>query len=136
MISSKHLVHYRRAKLGQGPKPLPIWAGNILAAILLKLGPKGLEFGRYSLDYHTIRNWLHVQRNWGEARAEEHIPQYAKQLVKMYDQDGEVSARSELSAQSGRLSRTDPSIICQTLVDSSHCCISLHQIHFCHTRTT
>ena len=45
---------------------MPIWLGNILAGVVLKLGPKGLEFGRYSLDYHTIRNWLYVQRNWGE----------------------------------------------------------------------
>ena len=82
-----------RAKIGKGPKPLPIWAGNILAAILLKLGPKGLEFGRYSLDYHTIRNWLYVQRKWGSARAEQHIPSYAKKLVEMYDTDGAVSAR-------------------------------------------
>ena len=82
-----------RAKFGRGPKPLPVAVGNILAAVLLRLGPKGLEFGRYSLDYHTIRNWLHVQRKWGPVRAEQHIPSYAKQLVKMYDQDGAVSAR-------------------------------------------
>ena len=55
-----------RAKMGKGPKPLPIWLGNILAAVLLRLGPKGLEFGRYSLDYHTIRNWLYVKRTWGD----------------------------------------------------------------------
>lgn len=85
-----------RAKYGRGPKPLPIWAGNILAAVLLKLGPKGLEFGRYSLDYHTIRNWLHVQRHWKKGHAEQHIPSYAKKLVEMYDTDGAVTARCSL----------------------------------------
>lgn len=35
---------------------------------LLQVGPKGLEFGRYSLDYHNIRNYLHVHRAWGKKR--------------------------------------------------------------------
>lgn len=35
---------------------------------MLKIGPKGLEFARYSLDYHTIRNYLHVNRAWGKQR--------------------------------------------------------------------
>ena len=91
----KYMKQWRpcRAKLGRGPKPMPVWLGNILAAVLLKAGPKGLEFGRYSLDYHTIRNWLHVQRHWPGARAEQHIPRYAKRLVEMYDKDGAVRAR-------------------------------------------
>lgn len=33
-----------------------------------QVGPKGLEFGRYSLDYHNIRNYLHVHRAWGKER--------------------------------------------------------------------
>lgn len=35
---------------------------------VIKIGPKGLEFARYSLDYHTIRNYLHVNRAWGKQR--------------------------------------------------------------------
>lgn len=35
---------------------------------LLQIGPKGLEFARYSLDYHTIRNYLYVHRKWGKNR--------------------------------------------------------------------
>ena len=54
-----------RAKLGKGPKPAPRWLGNMLAAVLERVGPRGLEFGRYSIEYHYIRNWLHVQRAWG-----------------------------------------------------------------------
>lgn len=34
----------------------------------IQVGPKGLEFARYSLDYHTIRNYLHVVRKWGKER--------------------------------------------------------------------
>ena len=38
-----------RAKLGLGPNPAPKWVGNIIASILQKVGPTGLEFGRYSI---------------------------------------------------------------------------------------
>nr|CAN75142.1 hypothetical protein VITISV_038426 [Vitis vinifera] len=31
-----------------------------------QIGPKGLEFARYSLDYHTIRNYIYVNRMWGK----------------------------------------------------------------------
>lgn len=41
-----------RAKLGRAPKPLPRWAGELLAKLLLRVGPKGLEFGKYSIEYH------------------------------------------------------------------------------------
>ena len=33
--------------------------------MLEKIGPKGKEFGMYSLDYHTIRNYLYVKRHFG-----------------------------------------------------------------------
>jgi hypothetical protein len=44
-----------RAKLGKFQGPAPRWLGNILARVLTWLGPKGLEFARYSIDYHYIR---------------------------------------------------------------------------------
>ena len=72
---------------------MPVWLGNILARVLLALGPKGLEFGRYSVDYHFIRNWLYVNRNWAPGRVQEHVPDYARRLVAMYDSDSQVSAR-------------------------------------------
>ncbi|KAJ8451189.1 hypothetical protein Cgig2_013961 [Carnegiea gigantea] len=79
------------AKLGRGPsQPAPKFIGNLIAAILNFIGPKGLEFARYSLDYHTIRNYLHVNRAWGKQRADRHMPSYAKQLVAMYNQNGEI----------------------------------------------
>ncbi|KAK0608155.1 hypothetical protein LWI29_026341 [Acer saccharum] len=62
-----------------------------LNSFLLNLvGPKGLEFARYSLDYHTIRNYLHVNRAWGKERADKHMPSYAKKLVEMYNQNGQI----------------------------------------------
>lgn len=82
-------------KFGKGKDPLPRWLGTILAWVLDKLGPKGLEFARYSIDYHYIRNYLHVKRAWTDERGEEHIPAFVKKIVSMYDGDGAVSKQLE-----------------------------------------
>eukprot|EP00245_Coleochaete_scutata_P015900 TRINITY_DN7243_c0_g3_i1.p1 TRINITY_DN7243_c0_g3~~TRINITY_DN7243_c0_g3_i1.p1 ORF type:complete len:164 (-),score=23.40 TRINITY_DN7243_c0_g3_i1:35-484(-) len=79
-----------RATLGnEKTTPAPRFVGNIIAFLLGLVGPKGLEFGRYSLDYHTIRNYLYVNRTWGQ-RAQEHIPSHAKKLVQMYNRQGDI----------------------------------------------
>ncbi|XP_060671683.1 7-hydroxymethyl chlorophyll a reductase, chloroplastic isoform X2 [Ziziphus jujuba] len=79
------------AKLGKGPsQPAPKVIGNLIAFILNLIGPKGLEFARYSLDYHTIRNYLHVNRIWGKQRANRHMPSYAKKMVDMYNKNGKI----------------------------------------------
>ncbi|KAL7105658.1 hypothetical protein ACP275_07G057800 [Erythranthe tilingii] len=79
------------AKLGKGPsQTVPKFVGEVIAFILNLIGPKGLEFARYSLDYHTIRNYLYVNRAWGKERADRHMPSYAKKLVSMYNQNGEI----------------------------------------------
>ncbi|KGN56790.1 7-hydroxymethyl chlorophyll a reductase, chloroplastic [Cucumis sativus] len=79
------------AKLGKGPsQPAPKFIGNIIAFFLNLIGPKGLEFARYSLDYHTIRNHLYVSRIWGKQRADKHEPTYAKKIVDLYNQKGEI----------------------------------------------
>ncbi|KAG2432268.1 hypothetical protein HXX76_009186 [Chlamydomonas incerta] len=84
------------AKLGQLRDPAPRWLGNILAWLLTLIGPKGLEFGKYSIDYHYIRNYLYVNRKWGPKRAEQHIPSFARKIVEQYDKDGAVSKRISL----------------------------------------
>lgn len=50
------------AKLGNLRDPAPLWLGKVLAWFLNLIGPKGLEFAKYSIDYHYIRNWLYVHR--------------------------------------------------------------------------
>ncbi|KAM3403782.1 hypothetical protein ACQJBY_007101 [Aegilops geniculata] len=88
------------AKMGKGPaNPAPIFVGNIIAFLLNLIGPKGLEFGRYSLDYHTIRNYLYVNRAWGRARAEQHMPSYAKKIVEAYNKDGRIDSMLEQNKQ-------------------------------------
>lgn len=62
----------------------------------LQVGPKGLEFGRYSLDYHVVRNFIHVNRNWKAGRAEEHIPAFARKIVEQYNKDGVVTKRIKI----------------------------------------
>ncbi|KAJ6822415.1 uncharacterized protein M6B38_389395 [Iris pallida] len=80
-----------QAKLGKGPsKPAPMFVGNLIAFFLNLIGPKGLEFGRYSLDYHTIRNYLYVNRSWGKQRADRHLPSYAKKIVETYNKNGSI----------------------------------------------
>ncbi|KAK8332423.1 hypothetical protein V6Z12_A10G137900 [Gossypium hirsutum] len=79
------------AKFGKGPsQPVPRFIGNLIVFVLNLIGPKGLEFARYSLDYHTIRNYLYVNRTWGKQRADRHIPSYAKKLVDAYNQNGVI----------------------------------------------
>ncbi|EFN50942.1 hypothetical protein CHLNCDRAFT_55433 [Chlorella variabilis] len=85
-----------QAKLGKGPDPAPRWVGNLLAWVLERVGPKGLEFAKYSVDYHYIRNYIHVMRHWGPKRAAQHIPDFAQRIVAEYNPKGMVSERAAL----------------------------------------
>lgn len=89
-----HCLPQCRGKLGTAPNPAPRPVGNAIAKLLTWLGPKGLEFGRYSIDYHYIRNFIYVNRHMGPARAQRHTPEFAKRLVAMYNGKGEIDARS------------------------------------------
>uniref|UniRef100_A0A2P2M1R9 Uncharacterized protein MANES_15G048100 n=1 Tax=Rhizophora mucronata TaxID=61149 RepID=A0A2P2M1R9_RHIMU len=79
------------AKFGRGPShPAPRFVGNIIAFLLNLIGPKGLEFARYSLDYHTIRNYLYTVRAWGKERADRHAPSYAKKIIAAYNKNRQI----------------------------------------------
>ncbi|GAX72952.1 hypothetical protein CEUSTIGMA_g407.t1 [Chlamydomonas eustigma] len=85
------------AKMGKLRDPAPLPVGNLIAWLLNLVGPKGLEFAKYSIAYHYIRNYLYVMRNWGQQRAAQHIPDFALKIVKHYDnKKGEISARLKL----------------------------------------
>ena len=76
-------------KMAEGPEKvrdagMPGWLGEVFAKAVYKASPKGLEFARYSIDYHYLRNWLYVRRQWGEERADQHIPSYAKKIIAEY----------------------------------------------------
>ncbi|HEY9626718.1 MAG TPA: Coenzyme F420 hydrogenase/dehydrogenase, beta subunit C-terminal domain [Coleofasciculaceae cyanobacterium] len=62
---------------------LPMWAAQLMGVLIEKIGPKGLEYARFSIDSHFTRNYLYVQRNYPE-KLEAHVPEYAKKIVGQY----------------------------------------------------
>jgi coenzyme F420-reducing hydrogenase beta subunit len=65
----------------------PPLVANFLAKIIAKGLPTGLEFGRFSIDYHYLRNALYVETTQGEARADRHVPRYARAIMAKYDRE-------------------------------------------------
>ena len=63
---------------------LPMWAAKLMGVVIEKIGPKGLEYGRFSIDSHFTRNYLYVKRNYPQ-KLEEHVPEYAKRIVSQYE---------------------------------------------------
>ena len=55
----------------------------------------GLEFARYSIDYHYLRNWLYLRAKWGPKRADRHIPDYAKRIIQEYLQGPPPTTKEE-----------------------------------------
>lgn len=68
----------------------PMWLGKALAWIVSRTSPTGIEFGRYSIEYHAIRNYLHVLRHFPAAQAERHIPDFVRDIVKDYNDKGQI----------------------------------------------
>lgn len=62
---------------------LPMWAAKLMGVVIEKIGPKGLEYARFSIDSHFTRNYLYVKRNHPEKLAA-HVPEFAKRIVGQY----------------------------------------------------
>ncbi|MEG3860178.1 Coenzyme F420 hydrogenase/dehydrogenase, beta subunit C-terminal domain [Microcoleus sp. herbarium12] len=62
---------------------LPMWAAKLMGVFIERIGPKGLEYARFSIDSHFTRNYLYVKRNYPE-KLEAHVPEYAKRIVAQY----------------------------------------------------
>jgi 3,8-divinyl protochlorophyllide a 8-vinyl-reductase (ferredoxin) len=62
---------------------LPMWAAKLMGVVIEKIGPKGLEYARFSIDSHFTRNYLYVKRNHPK-KLEQHVPDYAKRIVEQY----------------------------------------------------
>ncbi|NEP49017.1 MAG: hypothetical protein F6K65_09385 [Moorea sp. SIO3C2] len=62
---------------------LPMWAAKMMTVVIEKIGPKGLEYARFSIDAHFARNYLYIKRNHPE-KLEAHVPEYAKRIVEQY----------------------------------------------------
>lgn len=79
----------RRAAVQQGIEAydkavkLPRWLADLIGMFVERFGPKGLEYGRFSIDSHFTRNALWVRRHHPE-KAEAHIPAFARKIVSRY----------------------------------------------------
>jgi 3,8-divinyl protochlorophyllide a 8-vinyl-reductase (ferredoxin) len=62
---------------------LPMWAAKLMGVFIERIGPKGLEYARFSIDSHFTRNYLYVKRNYPE-KLEAHVPAFAKKIVGQY----------------------------------------------------
>ncbi|MEL6454713.1 MAG: Coenzyme F420 hydrogenase/dehydrogenase, beta subunit C-terminal domain [Cyanobacteria bacterium J06623_5] len=62
---------------------LPMWAAKLMGVVIEKIGPKGLEYARFSIDSHFTRNYLYTRRNYPEKLAA-HVPEFAKRIVSRY----------------------------------------------------
>ena len=81
---------------------MPVWMGEVLAFVLRATGPTGIGFARYSIDYHILRNYLHVllqhqlsssppttasmddDNGRATLAVKEALPEYAKRIVDYY----------------------------------------------------
>ena len=71
-----------------GNQGAPPFVANILADVIARTLPTGLEFARYSIDYHYIRNQLFCDDRMG-TRATRHVPSYARAICEPYADDVE-----------------------------------------------
>lgn len=80
---------------------MPKFLGEAMAFVMRNIGPTGVNFAKYSIDYHLLRNYLHVLDEWGEKRAEKSIPTYAKKIFQQYCDDSEsvVDLRNQILAK-------------------------------------
>lgn len=62
---------------------LPMWAAKLMGMVIGKIGPKGLEYARFSIDSHFTRNYLYVRRNYIK-KLKAHVPEFAKRIVAQY----------------------------------------------------
>jgi coenzyme F420-reducing hydrogenase beta subunit len=79
----------RRAAVQQGidaydkALKLPRWLAELVGFLVQRVGPQGLEYGRFSIDSHFTRNALWLRRHHPEM-AERHIPAFARRIVERY----------------------------------------------------
>ncbi|MFN7898299.1 MAG: coenzyme F420 hydrogenase/dehydrogenase beta subunit N-terminal domain-containing protein [Synechococcaceae cyanobacterium] len=79
----------RRAAVQQGIEAydravkLPRWLAELVGMVVQRLGPAGLEYGRFSIDSHFTRNALWLRRHH-PAMVERHIPAFAQRIISRY----------------------------------------------------
>lgn len=81
-------------------KGMPEWLGQLMAFGMRRMGPKGINFARYSIDYHILRNYLFVLKTKGNKEAAMMtLPQNARDIVNYYLENDEQFADIESKVQ-------------------------------------
>jgi 3,8-divinyl protochlorophyllide a 8-vinyl-reductase (ferredoxin) len=62
---------------------LPMWAAQLMGVVIEKIGPKGLEYARFSIDSHFTRNYLYLKRHHPD-KLPNQVPEYAERIVSQY----------------------------------------------------
>ncbi len=62
---------------------LPMWVAELVGWVVQRVGPKGLEYGRFSIDSHFTRNALWLRRHHPE-KVDRHVPAFARRIVERY----------------------------------------------------
>lgn len=75
-ILQPHLIDDRRS--------MPILFGKLLSALKAKTGPRGIEFARYAIDIHALRNYFFV-RHYTPERLDTLVPEHIRTLVRQYN---------------------------------------------------
>ena len=86
---------------------MPVIMGNVMAFVISNyVGPRGINFARYSIDYHILRNYLHVLQEWGEDRATSTMPHYARDIVNYYLSPSSDGTLAKLKSQIQKLDQS------------------------------
>lgn len=62
---------------------IPLWLGNLLAGALGMIGPKGIGFAHYSVDFHLIRHYYYLKFRHPE-RIEKLVPRHVRVILEEY----------------------------------------------------
>ena len=62
---------------------LPRWLAEVVGVVVQRVGPKGLEYARFSIDSHFTRNVTWLRRHHPEKLAQ-HLPAFAQKIVSRY----------------------------------------------------
>lgn len=75
-----------RTNTGAAPqtgRKISLWFGFVMAWVLSKIGVRGLEFARYSVDFHLIRNYYFVKKNYPDLK-ETLVPRHVYKILAEY----------------------------------------------------
>lgn len=62
---------------------LPLWLAELVGWVVERFGPRGLEYGRFSIDSHFTRNALWLRRHHGPM-VDRHLPAFAQRIIARY----------------------------------------------------